>query len=924
MLIMVNANAQQVYNVKASPFNAVGDGIVDDKNAIKRAIDSANAWSLAHSNAQVIVYFPATVASYLINSVTQINDTSSAGARLRNYIFPVYSNIKFLGSSTGTSTIKIANGLFSDATDTPIDKINGTGIYRNANLFYGNKNTDNVTPVSNVEFRRLTIDFNGVNNLLPSGQGVSANNSTGRLKTIYGIIFDGTCHDVIIDSMSFMNNPGLNDIVASAPGYNLTIKNSKFLNGGWCVGSPTIMNSNSHDFSFVYSEWNNSLFTKDSLIEEYPEISLRGGNPPSIPENSYAGGIEIHGSNSLMSNNFLYGCKPAVYISSATGRSMNFSVDNIPQKNVRVTNNQMIDCFDGVSFWVKNLLDSVSIDSNLLNIMFLKSSSLSAWYHPYHYIYGIGYGGGNMSCRANYEYQECSSCNNSNLNPINHLTINRNTIVFDTTSIYPSDIVITGIVLHSTHNSVISNNIIKGANWSGLTLEGSPWITKNLNVTGNIFSDFTYSRNSNVAGYIVVTDTYRPNNDCDPNHQRTFRDVNISGNTFTPNLVISEESQSPGFGISGYNYSAFRALFFDLPTWYGYNSIPGSPGINYNSNSFKNGTFSISANTIPPGYPNANTDTWYVTGACPANPCGNTALPPANIRWFDILSDNINTIEEEVSISGTGCLRSTLNTSKCNIGYRLLADGGLNQKWTISYLENGASVYSYPYNSVRWGSAITITRGVDYPIVNNSIGQIKIQVESNVITGSLIQNRYFACLDPGCYNCVTDFTFNGTYSVANTESTTWIKSNIPNGNTTIKNTSSVRFDAEPNKGYVEFKPTLVSEFFLAEPATEIAMFSAQALDGCGGKTVSRSLPLVVETFRIYPNPATESFTVISGKALPANLIQLFDINGKRQSINIQIIAYNKVLIQCNNLGKGIYLIKVIDKSHTEVRKIVIL
>ncbi len=607
LISAVGIKAQKTFNVTA--YGANGSDTIDDRQHILDAINAANKWRLDNPASIATIYFPASLNCYLVGSLPVAN---KVGNRTRNFVFPLYSNIHFLGDTiSGISIIKFKNGLFSQLDSTATDSISGTGIYSNSNLFYGKKNSNQLTPVSNVAFNKLTIDFNGVNNLLPAGQADGANDPTGRLKTILGIFMEGGCHDLMIDAVTFKNNPGLNDIRVDAPGYNLTIKNSFFLNGGRCVGNPVVQNVNSADFSFIYSEWENSIFRNDSIIEQYPEISLQGG--ASIK--SYAGGIEIHGSNSLMADNYLYGCKPAVFISSSTILSQDFSVDNKPLKNVRVINNQLIDCFNGIVFWVKNYIDSVAIELNTIKIMFLKKSALFSpvFHDPDHLIFGIGYNGGNLYCPGDYKYKTPI---NPVLNFVNRVSITGNTISFDTDSYYPVDVATTGILMHSLNNSTISNNVIKRMNLSGILLMGSPWGTKNVSITGNSIAEFEYSRNGNVAGYIVITDTYTPNNDCNPAHLQTFSNVAISKNIFTPNTIVNIES----LNTSG--YSIFRGIFCNLPSWYAYNGIPGSEGFYYDANSFKKGSFAISSNNWNANvkYP-AVSKIWYTTGACPSNPC---------------------------------------------------------------------------------------------------------------------------------------------------------------------------------------------------------------------------------------------------------------------------------------------------------------
>src|ERR1700733_9469758 len=135
----------QIFNVQK--YGATGNGISDDRDSILAAIEAAHKWSLLNS-AQATVYFPATTTvakptdCYLIKSLPPSNKICK---RLRNYIFPVYSNMKFKGenSSKSTSTLKFNNGLFSSRNATADDLTNGTGIYANTNMFYGQKSNSN-------------------------------------------------------------------------------------------------------------------------------------------------------------------------------------------------------------------------------------------------------------------------------------------------------------------------------------------------------------------------------------------------------------------------------------------------------------------------------------------------------------------------------------------------------------------------------------------------------------------------------------------------------------------------------------------------------------------------------------------------------------------------------------------------------------
>jgi hypothetical protein len=890
----------QVFNVKSAPYNATGNGIADDRIAILAAINDAHTWSLANNNIVTTVYFP--VGVYLISSTT-VNYPVSGGAdsRLRNYVFPVYSNTKFEGVSASGAIIKFANNLFNVTSGGDINA--GTGQYFNTNLFYGKKN-DNV---SNVSFLNFSIDFNGVNNLLPPNQNSSHNND-GILKTIYGIIIDGSAssNGLTISNMQFLNNPGRNDIFILGEGRNLTIQNSVFTNGGRNVGNqnPINHNNNSTDFSFIYTEWDSVLIKNDTIKQIYPSITLQEG--------SFSGGVEIHGNgNVLMRDNYVYGCKPAIYIASDKSTTYNFSIDNKPMVNVQIRNNNLIDCHNGITIWTKNYMDNIIIDSNTISTMFAQTTNL----FPQTFdldggVYGIWSAGFGLQCREDFEF---ASHANYNLNPVNRLIITNNNISFELSnnSLIPScgtpanRINSAAVNLQSIQNSTIANNVINNMNWAGLAFSGSPWGISNLSVSGNTISNFQYNYTNNLCGYIEIIDYYKPNSDCYTGQKSpTFNGVNITGNTFNSNLVTSNEYAECSANATC--YTCFRDFVFDIPQWYGYPTGSLSPA-----------AFVIMPNTI-----NSSTTLALGTSNCSPSSC-ITSAPPTNIRWFDILSDNVVAIEEEVDHTSTpNCLRSSNNTSKCNIGYRLLAEGGNNHKWTIECTNTitGTPIPNYP-TVYKYGNPVIITRGVDFPPDNPPNSQIKVKVESIGIAGVYQETRLVNCIDPGCANCGSNVTISGVYGSPNTESSTWIEASDA-ANTIIVPTACVRLESV-NNSYVQMVPT-GSNYFLAAPATQIAAFVAQPLDGCGGKTVARPILKLKNSTLIFPNPVKESFMIVSENILNAEAIKFFDMNGKQQRITIQTIAYNKILIDCRSISKGIYFLKINSKVNPEVKKVIVL
>lgn len=136
----------------------------------------------------------------------------------------------------------------------------------------------------NIIISNLMIDMNGANNLVP--EKVIKNHSA--IFTTYG-------RNYYIHDITIMNCSGTNRVNIIGKGTSLVIENCKFINGGNYVGS-IVPNKNQVDFSFIYSEWESITISKNIIQQKDIDIGL--GN--------YTGGIELHGSNSLASGNYLY------------------------------------------------------------------------------------------------------------------------------------------------------------------------------------------------------------------------------------------------------------------------------------------------------------------------------------------------------------------------------------------------------------------------------------------------------------------------------------------------------------------------------------------------------------------------------------------------------------------------------------------
>ncbi|MGA3008604.1 MAG: glycosyl hydrolase family 28-related protein, partial [Opitutaceae bacterium] len=134
-----NASAPANFNVKASPYNAVGDGITDDSGAILRAYLDAVSYIQAHPEAHPTLYFP-------------------AGTYSMSQGLGVYRQLRYRGDGKDL-TILQCNPVFGVA---PRESPSGpsTGLFAaGANEQYA----------SDAEIRDMTLDANG--NLDPNSFG---------------------------------------------------------------------------------------------------------------------------------------------------------------------------------------------------------------------------------------------------------------------------------------------------------------------------------------------------------------------------------------------------------------------------------------------------------------------------------------------------------------------------------------------------------------------------------------------------------------------------------------------------------------------------------------------------------------------------------------------------------------------------------
>jgi hypothetical protein len=416
--------AARVINVKK--YGVVANGIADETKALQKIIDLS-----AHSGRDTI-YFPA--GTYLIASYTKTANY------LENYCLKLKSNITFVGEGD-KSIIRLASNLF-----------NKKDTAANAHIFYGRD-------IQNIVFRNILIDMNGNMNRVPDK----------FIKNHCAIfIYKGTNFN--ISNSKITNCAGRNMLIIKGAGTNATINNCRFINGGRYVGS-TNSNLYQTDFSFIYSEWDSTIVSNNIIQQNNVNVALSG----------YTGGVEIHGSYSIVKSNIIVGCYPAIYLSSSWHDMFGTVVEN----------NTMRNCVKGVSFWVNYSVNNIRIANNSIGVTYNR-------FQPQAISCGIEIPNGNSK---NYSF---ALANNA---PLHSISITGNDIytVAPTGGYYKT----AGIMIHSMNASNIEENKIKGMTYGGIVMAGSKWGTDTLLIRRNVFDSFKPLKNQPfVCGYIIISDTY--------------------------------------------------------------------------------------------------------------------------------------------------------------------------------------------------------------------------------------------------------------------------------------------------------------------------------------------------------------------------------------------------------------------------------
>ncbi|REC49605.1 pectate lyase family protein [Chryseobacterium pennipullorum] len=320
--------------VRVSDFGAIGNGVVDDAPAIRKAVLYARDKKIGK-----VIFDNKT---YLLNSSV-------------NTIFiPIYSNIEYVGD-VNTKLLQGKNML----------KDQDTKVFFSESF------------VENVKFKNLTIDLNGVNN---TGSFV--------VKRMNIAIGAKKAKNINIHHVKFLNNAGRQTVMVGAnktpkESANVTITNCEFRN----VGNAVKGNNMQTDHSCIYVVANGLIVRNNIFFND----NLNGILPVSTA-------IESHSDNSVIENNKISNFKNMFNIAAAISSHINSVYQNNYGKNVvrlaefwvrpgfkmdniKLNNNEVYQDFpvEAVSLFtqVKGIIGKVDILNNKIEYIGSRSNKYS-------------------------------------------------------------------------------------------------------------------------------------------------------------------------------------------------------------------------------------------------------------------------------------------------------------------------------------------------------------------------------------------------------------------------------------------------------------------------------------------------------------------------------------------------------------------
>jgi Pectate lyase superfamily protein len=441
--------------VDVRKYGARGDGVTDDAPAIRRALAAESS-----------VYVPA--GTYLLKTYMTPRPTFAPA----DFMF---------GLRDGQAITAAPGALFKVADGSLLQSSADWG----GNVFLVDAKRD-------ITISGLTLDMNGINNLVPAG----------RVVTGYGL-YMSNAHHVVLRHLMMRNTPGRNYVVAQNGGDDIKVVDSEFRNGGTSIPG----NTHQDDFSALY------LTADDVTIDR---VAITHDRQPF----HFSGGIELHGSRESVTNSDIRRSWPAVYI-GPDGDSHLASM-----RDTTVTHNNFIECGRGVVFSSEGTgtIDKVDISNNV----FRMATFAAIGSEPARAI------DQDMPSDGNWTYRHI----------INDLTIESNRIYGERTW---SD---AAIELSQVHSARITDNVMQDLTGAALALHSSPWGTMNVSFA---YNDVRRLGGSDAPAIVLALDG---SSSSPPRTGFTARDISITSNYIRladhqANSCAVYAAWSAGQGVTG-------------------------------------------------------------------------------------------------------------------------------------------------------------------------------------------------------------------------------------------------------------------------------------------------------------------------------------------------------------------------------------
>jgi len=312
-------------SVNVLDYGATGNGVTDDTAAIQAAIDYASANSKT-------VYFPAGTYR-IIPATPQVWE----GIGTLYAAFIMRSNMH-VWSDLG-ATIRLADNCSTLANPKVLA------------MFFSN------SQLSNLSFYNLTMDMNGLNNLISPNAPTSFNRFNQAM-----IFFSGTLggvaatgNNVRIDSCQFLNTAGVTCI-----GMGQSNSSNVIISSNWWVTNCLFKNNgiDSDDHSSIYAWADNVVCENNTFTADTMWPNGVSGNSGSFVA------YEVHGANQRFVNNLVRNHYQGMWVST----NQTSDCDNIV-----IANNTFSPIkFAGIDFFrfsaSESVVSKVIIDSNTIGL----------------------------------------------------------------------------------------------------------------------------------------------------------------------------------------------------------------------------------------------------------------------------------------------------------------------------------------------------------------------------------------------------------------------------------------------------------------------------------------------------------------------------------------------------------------------------